>query len=360
MWCHSLSWFQALTINQWFWNLFTQITTMSSRLTYGFLTGQLCFDLQVPQTLKDWKRIYISSKFTLQYSPLWSCSHSATQARNTRLICQPPPRTLGLTTTPRKYSTGRFPPLCSFWCQGSGHPSGLDDALTSGSASSILNPVLPQPAEESCQHAQLTVPLWGTKPLLVPNACGIPRQLPDVAHQASAYFSSLLCPSPAPQSTCSATRSHVTSHHPQCRVWTPCRYLHGFFFPLSFLSFSPVSPSQPSPFTLCIWLNSFSPTKVQFRGHLLQVAANPSLAGHGTLALRSDDILYLPLRVTYCVITMTFMASSPLRGYKLQRGEIIFSISFYLSYLASHTDLFHLCFPRKLKKIVLKKDLNCW
>lgn len=115
------------------------------------------------------------------------------------------------------------------------------------------------------------------------------------------------------------------------------------WFPLSGLSFSPASP-----LTHCIWLNSFSPIKVQFRCHLLQVAFQP-LPPQGTAhfpCVPTTSCIY-PLCLTYCIIRITFMCSSPLLGCELQQAEIIFSISFYLYYLTSHTDLFNMCFLRK-------------
>lgn len=259
--------------------------TMSSRLTYGFLTGQLCFDLQAPQTLKDWKWIYISSKFILQYSTLQSCSHSATQARNTRLLCQPPPPTPGLITAPRKYSTGMSPPLCSFWCQRSGHPSGLDDVLTSGSALESSPYIVSRGIGSKCTADSSTLRNKTSPAFLFVlfswNTSGTPRC------GTSGVGIILQPPLPLPR-----TSEHVPSHTQPCDFPPPtmlCVDSLSLFawLPLSRL-FSPVSPSRPSPLTHCIWLNSFSPIKVQFRGHLLQVACwpLPRRARHTSPALR--------------------------------------------------------------------------
>lgn len=345
MWCHSLLWFQALTINQWFWNLCTQIATMGSRLTYGFLTGQLCFDLQVPQTLKDWKWIYISSKLILQYSPLQSCSHSATQARNMRLIRQPLPPTPDPGPDNRTSEVlYRYVPSSLFLLM-----PGLSPPLWPGrhtifrfcfqylesSPYTASRGILSKCTADSSTLGHKTSPgskcLWNTSgtPRCGTSGVGIilqpPLPLPCASEHVPGHTQP--CDFPPPTMLCVDSLS-LFAWLPLSRLFSPC-------LPRSHTA-SGLIPSLPLR-------SSSGATSSRW-------PADPSPAGHGTLPPRSDDVLYLPLCLTYCIITITFMASSPLRGYKLQRAEIILSISFYLSYLASHTHLFHLCFPRKLKK----------
>lgn len=93
---------------------------MSLTLTYGFLTRQLYFDLQVLQTLNDCKWTYISSQFAIPaVFSTWSCSHS-TLKPEMGVIPSYPIDYQGLRTTPLRYPAGRSPPQFHL-LPGSGH-----------------------------------------------------------------------------------------------------------------------------------------------------------------------------------------------------------------------------------------------